>query len=387
MKTLQAIGVFRRLGLATKGMCLAQVTIAFLVLVFAPSRWQQLNGQSMPVGQVSDQIGRPVATMRDALRHTLVAMNVPEAEINTILKNTNTSKSHDAAASSARANLPAHSTMRDQINEVIDRVAASTAPQKCTESGAVNYDFNHWLPVRGCSNDAIQNFFKVSGSLSIADTVHYLYSPNQSTNQVGADFLTATFPQGFQTILSGIATAGSSQASTSSQNSTDSVSTAVSKLEQGGDFNVRFPYPVYYHVTSGYGVYILTSPSVGFNVSGLSGQNTITETNEYNVNVPLEFYAQTASIEKDVAVLYVDLKPAMELVSPAFASAIGLKSNRYFFLGQAAAGLEFSKRVRVGFQYFFGPQQVYQIPTGTSTTTKSSRVGGFHLVVSFSPKS
>jgi hypothetical protein len=164
------------------------------------------------------------------------------------------------------------------------------------------------------------------------------------------------------------------------------VDTAVSKLENGGDFNIRFPYPVYYHATSGYGVYMLTSPSVGFNVNGLTGQNTITESTEYNVNVPLEFYAQTSSIEKNGAILYVDAKPAMELVSPAFASAIGLKSNRYFFLGQASAGIEFAKRVRFGFQYFFGPQQVYQVPSGTGTTTKNSKVGGFHLVVSFSPK-
>jgi hypothetical protein len=123
---------------------------------------------------------------------------------------------------------------------------------------------------------------------------------------------------------------------------------------------VRFPFPILYHVTSGYGVYMLSSPSIGFNVSGLSAQNTITESTEYNLNLPIEFYAQTASIEQTNgvanALLHVDVKPAMELVSPAFATAIGLKSNRYFFLGQAAAGLELYNSVRVGFQYFFGPQ-------------------------------
>jgi hypothetical protein len=247
------------------------------------------------------------------------------------------------------------------------------------------------VPTVGCSPDGIIDFFKVSGAISIANTVQYLYNPKQSTNQIGADFLSATFPQGFQVVFSGTATAGSSQPSSTppTTTSTDSVDTAVSKLQQGGDFNVRFPFPILYHVTSGYGVYMLSSPSIGFNVSGLSAQNTITESTEYNLNLPIEFYAQTASIEQTNgvanALLYVDVKPAMELVSPAFATAIGLKSNRYFFLGQAAAGLELYNSVRVGFQYFFGPSQVYQVPTTTGTTTKTSKLSGIHLVISFSP--
>jgi hypothetical protein len=248
-----------------------------------------------------------------------------------------------------------------------------------------------WFPTAGCSPDGVTDFFKVSGAISIINSVHYLYNPNQSTNQIGADFFTVTFPLGFQSVFSGTATAGSSQPSGTSitTTSTESVSTAVSKLEQGGDFNVRFPFPILYHVTSKYGVYMLTSPSVGFNVNGLTGQNTVTESTEYNINVPLEFYAQTASIEQTQgssdALLYVDLKPAAEVVSPAFATAIGLKSNRYFFLAQAAAGIEFHNSVRVGFQYFFGPSQVYQVPTATGTVTKTGKVGGIHLVVSFSP--
>jgi hypothetical protein len=339
MKKIEAIRVSVTAPRRSKGPQLTM--IALCIGLFASGGLGCLNGQSMPVGQVSNHIKMSESVSKGPAK----PKNAEGAE--------------------------------------------SAEPKPCTADdpdGTDNYNFNHWFPVSRCSPDAVQNFFKVSGSLSIADTVHYLYSPNQSTNQIGADLFTATFPQGFQAILSGTATAGTSQPSSTSQGTTDSVSTAVSKLENGGDFNVRFPYPIYYHTKSSYGVYILTSPSVGFNVNGLTGQNTITQSTEYNLNVPLEFYAQTASIEKDGALLYADAKPAMELVSPAFASAIGLKSNRYFFLGQAAAGIEFAKKVRVGFQYFFGPQQVYQVPNGTGTTTKSSKVGGFHLVVSFSPK-
>jgi hypothetical protein len=262
---------------------------------------------------------------------------------------------------------------------------------RCTKNSDGNYAFKVWFPTAGCSPDGITDFFKVSGAISIINTVHYLYSPNQSTNQIGSDLFTATFPLGFQSVFSATATQGSSQPSSTSTStsSTDSVSTAVSKLEQGGDFNVRFPYPMLYHVNGSYGVYMLTSPSVGFMVSGLSGQNTITESTQYNINIPLEFYAQTASIEQSQgssnALIYLDVKPAAEIVSPAFATAIGLKSNRYFFLGQASAGLEFYNSVRVGFQYFFGPSQVYQVPTTTGTVTKTGKVGGVHLVISFSP--
>ena len=170
------------------------------------------------------------------------------------------------------------------------------------------------------------------------------------------------------------------------------MSTAVSKLEQGGDFNVRFPVPILYHVTNSYGLYMLSSPNVGFMISGLTGQNTITQSTEYNVNVPLEFFAETTSIpagsgnaQSGNAALFFDIRPATEVVSPAFASAIGLKSNRYFFLGQVSAGLSILQIMRVGFQYYFGPSQVYQVPSTTGTTTKTGKVGGLHLVVSFTP--
>jgi len=133
---------------------------ALLLLIFG---WKQLNARSMPVGQVSGNLrARPAVTKEN---------NLFVAEIK------------------------------------------NNAPEPCSKTNEQSYDFNHWFPVSGCSPDAVQNFFQVSGSLSIANTVHYLYSPNQSTNQSGTDLLTATFPLGFQAILSGTATAGGSQPS------------------------------------------------------------------------------------------------------------------------------------------------------------------------------
>jgi hypothetical protein len=366
-------------------------TRLFVVWIFvvASAQWQYVNGQSMPVGQMSRQVDKnSVANFTAALDQELQKTDVTAADANTILNASASAENVKAAAKAAGSANLSDETTKEQANAAI----ANAQPAPCGQTGKPTYEFKYWFPLVRCSPDAMLYFFKTSGAISTINTVQYLYNPNQSTNQVSADFFTATFPLGFQSIFSGTATAGSSQpASTApSTSSTESVSTAVSRLEQGGDFNVRFPYYLFFHATGSYGAYILSSPSVGFDVSGLSGQNTITQSTEYNVNVPLEFYAQTGSIEQTAgvsnALLYVDVKPAMELVSPGFASAIGLTSNRYFFLGQADVGIEFSKSVRVGFQYFFGPNQVYQVPgaAGTTATTKS-KVGGVHLVISFSP--
>ncbi len=376
-----------------------RLACACMLFVFGPYL-QHLFAQSPPVGQITRQITKPqsneVQTFKDALSDQLggaTSDDVSGAAADKLLNSLDSVTNLSSAVSTAKKNLPSNPTAKTQAQTAISTAAASAAPQPCTKNSDGSYTFKLWLPVAGCSNDAINDFFKVSGGLSVANTVGYLYNPNQSTNQISSDLFTATFSQGFQAILSGTATQGSSQPSSTSTSasSTDSVSTAVSKLEQGGDFNIRFPYPILYHVTSNSGVYVLGSPNIGFMVNGSSGQNTITQSTQYNVNVPLEFYAETTSVQPQGStqsgnvVMYLDVKPAVEIVSPAFASAIGLTSNRYFFLGQASAGLSFNKSMRVGFQYYFGPSQVYQVPSTTGTTTKTGKVGGVHLVVTFSP--
>jgi hypothetical protein len=345
-----------------------KLAVVCMLFVFS-SCARYLFAQSIPVGQITRQITKPqsdeVQTFKETLDYQLGGNNsndVSGTAADKILDSLDSAKNLMKARSNALSSLPKNNSIaRAQATNAINAATVSAASEPCTKNNDGSYTFALWFPTAKClnKNDAITDFFKVSGATSIINVVHYLYNLNQSTNQVGSDLFTATFPQGFQAILSGTATQGSSQPSSTSTttSSTDSVSTAVSKLEQGGDFNIRFPFPILYHVTSSYGAYMLTSPNVGFMVSGLSGQNTITQSTQYNVNVPLEFYAQTASIEQSqgtsAALIYLDVKPAAEVVSQAFASAIGLKSNRYFFLGQASAGLEFYNSVRVGFQYYF----------------------------------
>jgi hypothetical protein len=308
----------------------------------------------------------------------------------------------------AHAIIHAIAIAKDHATSAVSSVEYSIAPyverHTCYQEKS-GYDFKPWLPLmsRLCTNAAIQNYFDVAGTATVANNVQYLYNAQQSTNQVNADLFTATFWPGFQAVLAGTATQGSSQpaADTPTPGSatpatpviTESASAAVARLEQGGDFNLRFPVPIMFYANTHSTGSINFLPNVGFSVNGLTDQNTITQSTEYNWNVPFEGYFQTGSVEtgadgKSSAVIYLDFKGGAEGVSKDFASAVGLTSGRYFFLGQAAAGIEFMNSVRVGLQYFIGPSQIYSVPSttaGGAPVQVKSGLGGLHLVVSFSP--
>jgi hypothetical protein len=206
---------------------------------------------------------------------------------------------------------------------------------------------------------------------------------------------TATFPLGFQAVLAGTATAGASQSTptssggttTTTTTQTDSVATAVSKIENGGDFNLRFPFPIVSHFGQGYAVDGRILPNLGFNINKFGAQDTITESTEYTFNAPFELYGQTTSIDpNNPAIVFIDLKPSAEVISSALAQSIGITGSRAFFLGEAAVGIEFAQKVRVSLQYFVGPHQIYQTTSSTGATTTATHIGGFHLAVSFSPQ-
>ena len=255
------------------------------------------------------------------------------------------------------------------------------------------YSYPTWFPTLGsdCTAPMILNYFAVEKSAVAADGVQYLYNAKQSTSQISADLITTTFSMGFQAILAGSATAGSGQPAGSpkpdgTQTQTDSVSTAVSKLETGGDFNLRFPFPVLGHLGRGYALDGRLVPNLGFDVKAFQGQSTITESSEYSLNLPFEMYAQTTSIDTDSpAIGFVDFRPSGELISTPLQKKLGIDS-RVFFLGEAAIGVEFAQKVRISFQYFVGPKQVYQDTTASGTATTATHIGGFHLAVSFAPQ-
>lgn len=299
----------------------------------------------------------------------------------------------------------APSVVQQAVNDLIgalEKVRCSYTVNTSRGKTPDSYDYRFWLPTMGrsCSTDAIEHFFSVASTTTSANKIQYLYNAQQSTSQLNGDLLTATFP-GFQAVLSGTATSGTGQSgsiqgSSSTPNSTtattDSVSTAVAKIQAGGDFNVRFPAPIFYSSAGSFALYGLTSPNLGFNISGFSGQNTITESTEYTVNLPFEVYSQLYSFEKDsngnpAAAFFFDARPGLDIISPAMAAKIGLTGSRAFYLGQESAGIEFSNGIRLSFQYIQGPKQIYQTTTSSGTTsTTTTKIGGFHLAVSFSPQ-
>jgi len=295
----------------------------------------------------------------------------------------------------------------------LDSTATNSQSQSRT-SPQVQYSYDiAFMPINGCDDNAVHNFFAVSDTTETASNVQYLYNAQLSTSQVNAQLFTATFNPGpiippLQLVFSSTATSGSGQSNSSStgsssrlrrqdtsdtsSNSTDSPATTMAKLQAGGDFNVALPMPWLYKASNKQSISGYFAPNFGFNINGFSGQNTITEATEYSVNLPVEFYGQLYSIEKSsnglpTANLFIDVKPAGEIISSQLAKAISPNTSRAFFIMQGAVGLELAQSIRISFQYFYSPKTIFQPDTasGTAATTAQS-VNGFHLAVSFSPQ-
>jgi len=273
-----------------------------------------------------------------------------------------------------------------------------------------NYNYKHFLPATrtNCGDDGVYQFFNLSSMTTYGNTVQYLFNPNLGTNQYSSDLLTATFPQGFQVILAGTATTGTtqstpqaSQTGTASSTTTatpDPVATVAQKIEAGGDFNLRFSLPLLRTPPGNTTWLTYLQPSIGFNLASTtsttnaktSAQSGISSTNQYLIYLPLESYFETSSITGTTsngltsATLYADLRAGGEILSNDYATSIGLK-NRSFALVQAAAGIDFAGSIRVGMQYFWGPSQSYTLTNSAGQTgSVTSGMKGFHVVLSYS---
>jgi hypothetical protein len=279
--------------------------------------------------------------------------------------------------------------------------AGTSACTETSKSGTTTFTYPSWFPLwwNGCHDDnQIQNFFAENGMVDAGRAAKYEYNAQQSASVVNADLLTATFQPGLQVVLAGSATSGSgnsnsnSTASGSTSTSSDSVATAVTKLENGGDFNLRIPLPLLSWTKGALTTVGQFTPNVGFTINGLSAQNTITDSTQYSLNLPVEFYGQLTSTKGSTtpAVLFLDVKPAGEFFSKTLAAKLGPSVPTALFLGEASAGIEFSQKVRVSLQYVYGNASVYQsgssstTTSGTSGSSQTQRIGGFHLAVSFS---
>ena len=284
-----------------------------------------------------------------------------------------------------------------------------------------SYVYPKWFPLyrKGCNgDDQILNFFATNTNVEAGNAVQYLYNAQQSASTVSGDLLTTTFFPGIQVVLGSAAVAGSSNTPSSSSSSsvversqtgsisdsssTDSVQTALTKLQNGGDFNLRVPVPFLAHTSTSKnwslnGAFL---PNFGLTLNSFGAQQTITDSTEYSGNFPAEVYGQIGSVKdpsgKSVpAVGFVDLKASGEWISSALAAKLGSTGSTFFPILQASAGIEFAQKIRVSMQYIYSSSQFCQVSgtagcttTGTSggsaTSSATTKINGFHLAVSFS---
>jgi hypothetical protein len=304
---------------------------------------------------------------------------------------------------------------------------ATPSQDSTSTKPVISYHYPNRFPLfhKGCQSDnQILNFFTEGKTFDGGSQVQYLYNAEQSASSVSGDLLTTTFFPGIQVVLAGTATAGNGTTDSSTTNTTgtsfragrarpfdttsdttttsttDSVQTALTKLQNGGDFNVRVPVPLYNRQSDNGSIYAYFLPNVGFTLNGFGAQQTITESTQYSGNFPLELYGQIGSVKDPTAssvaaVAFMDLKAAGEWISPQLAQKISLSGSTFFPILQASAGVEFAQKFRISMQYIYSTPQFCQVSgastcasttTGTTTTGTQTKINGFHLAVSFSPQ-
>lgn len=316
-----------------------------------------------------------------------------------------------ASAAAAQTNPPGTDSRR--LPSPKQTAAQQVQPQQPSPGppstpAAPTYSYPTWFPLWASDNHTAEKMKYYFGQdrFATGSAANYQYNAQQSASIVDADLLTTWFSPGIEVVLAGSATSGSSSGTTTTTTtsggststtsaSTDSVDTAVAKLENGGDFNLRAQLPLLWkpfsnNVGDVSGQFV---PNLGFYVNGLSSQTTITDSTQYSFNLPVEFWGQWNSLSGAPvgAVFFVDVKPAGEFISKDLAAKLGPSVPRAMFLGQAAAGIEFAQKVRLSFQYVYGNASIYQSSAsgsstgGSSSTTPTEGVKGLHLVISFSP--
>jgi hypothetical protein len=282
---------------------------------------------------------------------------------------------------------------------------------------------------KGCGDNEIQNFFGLDTWQHLVSQVGYKYNVKGSESQVSSDLFTLVFRPGIQVVFGTTVTSSNSRASsstssgssgssgastpalhgaflphrfdttssTSTTGTTDQVSTAISKLETGGDFNISARFPFFYR-QGGLGVVAgKFDPNVGFTVNGLSSQSTITNATYNTYSLPLEFYYESAAVAdpnnaSNNGTFLVDVKPQAEFLGSAVAQQLGPSVGTKLFLLQAAAGFNFQKAVQFSAQYNYGNTSVFQSASSSSSgsgssTTPTTSIKGLQFAISYTPQS
>lgn len=249
-----------------------------------------------------------------------------------------------------------------------------------------------WLPLWLQDDDTVVCFYQTSGAVDAISQVGFLYGfGGGDSKTLTSDLVSIQFPGGLQATLGQSVTMGTSTTTSvttittpstgspsqsTTQQTMDTPATAIDKLEQGGDIFVKFQYPLAYGNGVHWGGSLFAVPKVAGNFSGFGSEATITQANEYNFNVSVEAYGEWRAIG-DTGLMYADVRSGWQHVQPEFAQKIGLGTNN-FALTQFAAGIEFAKLVRFGFQRFVGPAPAFGVT--------QSELSKWHLVLQLVPK-
>ncbi|MBZ5504652.1 MAG: hypothetical protein LAO78_04105 [Acidobacteriia bacterium] len=251
-----------------------------------------------------------------------------------------------------------------------------------------------YLPLWKADSNTVQCFYGTENAVDAINQVKFLYGfGGGDSKTLSSDLVSIQFPGGLQATLGQSVTMGTSTTSTvtttitppsgppqqtTSTLTTDTPSTAISKIEQGGDLFVRFAYPLIYRNRTHWGGMIFAVPRLAGNFSGFGSEATITQANEYNFNISVESYGEWRALEQG-GLMYADIRTGLQYIQPEVAQQLGLGSQNKFLLTQFAAGIEFAKLLRFGFQRFIGP-------TGAFGVTQNE-LSKWHLVISLVPRS
>jgi hypothetical protein len=311
-------------------------------------------------------------------------------------------------ANKADPNQPAEVLVKAALNVTPHVTNVNCNAVYNSDTKQFDYQASVFLPAtrNPCGQAGVLAFFNVTKNATFGNTVSYLYNPKVGANQFSSDLITAVFPQGFQVVLAGTGTVPSGQSSSgattppASQTTSDPVALAVQKIESGGDFNLRFSFPVLSTLPKSTVWSTYLQPSIGFVLGNTSTQSNTagaqvqySSSNQYVISLPFESYFATSSITGDnsngltTATLFADLRYGGNILSPEYQKTIGIP-NRIFQLGQASAGINFAGSFRIGVQYFFGgPKQAYVLANASGQTTNvNTSIKGFHMVLTYSPK-
>jgi hypothetical protein len=271
----------------------------------------------------------------------------------------------------------------------------------------VAYTFRWYLPLNAQCKDLgttkasdiekamVQGFFGTHGPVTPVTQVKYLYGFGQGPSTISADLISDSWtPLGSQISFGSTLSSQGNQSNPSATAGTSGASTsqeAAAQLENGGDFFVHAMWPLLYKggqpvaasddstqpTPSSKYAFLMFDPRIGFNFNGFGSQNTITESEENNINLSIETYGQAGS-DSGTFVGYLDVRSGGEFIPQAsYAQALGL-THRSFLLTSATIGVQITGVIRIGYQYFIGPSQAFGAQ-GASDFSKP------HFVLQFAP--